>query len=291
MNNTFTMRRSPIRQNLIRITGFPFFMVRKFPFGNSYHAGSNKAMFSAKSINACNRVLIAIRVSDNESFHFRCLLIWVLFAKPVSITDFSTGFRTVFKASSRLKHFFNTFRGLLFPKVSLPNLLSCFRRDFSSQARSSDGIDINRRIECVNPILFSLDQEWHKNQFDNFKKKCVMPILIKSTLQNDVVMSFIAKFTEMVSPSIAQICGTSNVKLACSQASDFVDTAGRGNVKGLLNRVQCGHSYTPPQLACSLGIDRVSSTVYADQLDLYYTTTIPHSPASHLALVEVSYGC
>jgi hypothetical protein len=88
-------------------------------------------------------------------------------------------------------------------------------------------------------------------------------------------MDIAAKHPTVLLPSIADVDGTAYVDLLRSNAGNSVDATSSRNVRGLLNRVQCGHSNMSPTQMCCLGIDRVDSTVYADPIDLHYTTTIP----------------
>src|SRR6266700_792718 len=280
-------------------TGFlisrcPAFVLKRLSFSYPYKIRAVKAMLIAKLVNANNGIFNAFwRRNDHRPFplhhasfhgnaHFRAGFRGML-ASEACQANFPSCLRRVLSACNGQGTLADSLFAVLPAKMVLTYLFNRFRRLFCSQA----GIGKHRKIKAslperlqgIQPVLLACNQQFRKQDvFQHFKDEGIRAVLIPGILHSDAVVSIVAKASEVLIATPAEINGTPDVKLPSRFTCDAV------NARCVRHPfvVECTHSYCLPK-GGSLGFRSATNIPKTASIYLHSTT----KPAPRLALCSI----
>src|SRR6266568_1651423 len=238
----------------IRVTSNPTFMVKLFSTSNAHKCGAVKIILSTELSNAINMISNALRINDNEGFHWLYTKLSILphfymdgakssmynfnWNIALSKTPALNSFCALRSAFNHICTLADSFFTILSTKIGNTQLFTGRKRWFMSNTRACNTINVeaslSEGLKLVKPVLFSHEQEWTKHEFDHFENEGRFPILIESALQFGVAVSAVVKITKVLISTLIQIHSATYVELACNGASNLVDTRSGRNRGHLL---------------------------------------------------------
>src|SRR5487761_1083855 len=239
---------------MLWITGCPAFMKRSDAVRNSYQQRAVQATLFTERLDTMNGVLNAVRISHDQRSHLKRM------GKPVLRAIFGIVFSTTIR--------------VWLAAFGYTDMLAILLRIFHTERRSGNGIKVKpafaNRFEGVKVVLLAGSQQvGDHHQLKDIEDKGLISILLPGRLQLGVMMLAALKTSKVGFSPLTQVDGATDIAFAGNRTGDAINA---GNVREVL-MVQWGHSFSSPNKALSLGIDRAINTVYAASMFPHSTTS------------------